>query len=153
MSTTTLPKEQLGVLTTPTSNALQNFPVPEPGPNEVLVRNIAVASNPKDWKVPQRFGDYSSIEGNDIAGYVAKVGEGVTEYKGGERVAAFTKMATLDPKVCYHRNVHLCAHILNARLPHSTAHMQSTLSRQQQQHFPSHRRHPSKKPRLSRSQS
>jgi NADPH:quinone reductase-like Zn-dependent oxidoreductase len=26
-------------------------PVPQPGPNEILVRNYAVAANPLDWKV------------------------------------------------------------------------------------------------------
>ena len=99
MTSSSLPDQQLGVLSTPTSNTIQTFPVPEPGPNEVLIRNVAVASNPKDWKVPSRVKDYSSIEGNDVAGYIVKVGEGVTEYKGGERVAAFTKMGTQDPKV------------------------------------------------------
>ena len=39
------------------------------------------------------------IEGNDIAGEVVKVGPGVTEFKGGERVAAFSKMATKENKV------------------------------------------------------
>ena len=99
MSNKTVPAQQLGILTTSTSNTLQTFPVPSPGPNEVLIRNVAVASNPKDWKVPAWIKGYSSIEGNDVAGYVVKVGDGVTEYKGGERVAAFTKMASQDPKV------------------------------------------------------
>ncbi|THH09670.1 hypothetical protein EW145_g1847 [Phellinidium pouzarii] len=92
------PTEQLGVLSTKTSVTLKSFPVPSPGPNEVLVRNVAVASNPKDWKVPQWLDDYEFIEGNDIAGIVADVGEGVTEYKIGDRVAAFTKMRSRDNK-------------------------------------------------------
>ena len=98
MASETLPSAQLGILTTGTSNTLQSFPVPSPGPNEVLIRNVAVASNPKDWKIPQWIQGFSTIEGNDVAGYIVKVGEGVTEYKGGERVAAFTKMATREDK-------------------------------------------------------
>lgn len=99
MSTTQLPSTQLGVLTTKDDSKLQTFPVPSPGPGEVLIRNVAVASNPKDWKVPRRYDVYAFIEGNDIAGYVVKVGEGVSEFKGGEKVAALTKMNTKDNKV------------------------------------------------------
>ncbi|EJC99166.1 GroES-like protein [Fomitiporia mediterranea MF3/22] len=93
-----LPATQLGVLSTNTSQTLQSFPVPSPGPKEVLIQNVAVAANPKDWKVPQWTPNYSGIEGNDVSGYIVKVGEGVTEFKGGERVAAFSKMRTMDPK-------------------------------------------------------
>ncbi|KAL5522800.1 hypothetical protein ACEPAG_8818 [Sanghuangporus baumii] len=93
-----IPSEQLGVLSTKTSETLRTFPVPSPGPGEVLIKNIAVASNPKDWKVPLFAPNYSAIEGNDVAGIIAKVGEGVTEYKDGERVAAFSIMATGDNK-------------------------------------------------------
>jgi len=38
--------------------------------------------------------DWESIEGNDVAGYVEAVGEGVTKFKKGDKVAAFTKMFT-----------------------------------------------------------
>lgn len=94
-----LPDKQIGLLSTKTDIKFDTFPVPSPGPNEVLIQNVAVASNPKDWKVPQWMDDYKGIEGNDIAGYIVKVGEGVTEYKGGERVAAFTKMRSMEPRV------------------------------------------------------
>ena len=93
------PSKQLGVLASRTSYILQEFPVPEPGPGEVLIKNVAVASNPKDYKLPKDVPDYAFIEGNDVGGYIVKVGEGVTEYKGGERVAAFTIMRTKDNKV------------------------------------------------------
>ena len=94
-----IPDKQLGLLTTKEGIKFQEFDVPSPGLNEVLIQNVAVASNPKDWKVPKWTDTYSGVEGNDIAGYIVKVGEGVTEYKGGERVAAFTKMMTQDPRV------------------------------------------------------
>lgn len=96
---TTLPDSQLAVLTNKNSSKLQTLPVPNPGPGEVLIKNVAVASNPKDWKLPGWLPDYEAVEGNDVAGYIVKVGEGVKEYKGGERVAAFSKMATRDNKV------------------------------------------------------
>ncbi|KAL5481120.1 hypothetical protein ACEPAI_10061 [Sanghuangporus weigelae] len=93
-----IPSEQLGVLSTKSSETLQTFPVPSPGPGEVLIQNVAIASNPKDWKMPIFIPNYSAIEGNDVAGIIVKVGEGVMEYKGGERVAAFTIMCSGNNK-------------------------------------------------------
>ena len=97
--TTAIPSKQIGLVSTKDSITFQELAVPEPGPGEVLIQNVAVASNPKDWKVPLWMDNYKGVEGNDVAGYVAKVGLGVTEYKGGERVAAFTKMRQLDERV------------------------------------------------------
>ena len=93
-----LPAKQLGVLATPTSYTLQEFPVPSPGEKEVLIKNVAVASNPKDYKLPAD-DNYAFIEGNDVAGFIVAVGEGVSEYKEGDRVAAFAKMRMKDNKV------------------------------------------------------
>ncbi|KXS20778.1 GroES-like protein [Gonapodya prolifera JEL478] len=73
---------------------------PTPGPDEVLIRNVAVASNPKDWKL-SKVGYYEGIEGNDVAGYVDAVGENVKEFKKGDRVAGFTKMATSNAYGAY----------------------------------------------------
>ena len=99
----TLPTTQIGLVSTKIAIELQSFPVPSPGPDEILIQNVAVASNPKDWKVPLWLPveNYRGVEGNDVAGYVVKVGENVTEYKGGERVAAFTKMWTQDLRASF----------------------------------------------------
>ncbi|KAI0347680.1 GroES-like protein [Trametopsis cervina] len=93
-----IPTSQLGLLSSKTEHIFQTFPVPQPGPNEVLIQNVAVASNPKDWKMIHWFEGYTAVEGSNVAGYVVRAGEGVTEFKGGERVAAFTRMMTKDPK-------------------------------------------------------
>lgn len=76
----------------PNLTEIRDLEVPEPGNDEILVKNVAVASNPKDWKVPEWVPDWAAVEGNDIAGTVAKVGKDVTEFKEGDRVAAFTVM-------------------------------------------------------------
>ncbi|TDL15540.1 GroES-like protein [Rickenella mellea] len=89
---------EFGLLSTKNGVELQSFPIPVPAPNEVLIKNVAVASNPKDWKYPILVADYAAVEGNDVAGYVESVGEGVTEFKKGDRVAAFSKMATKENK-------------------------------------------------------
>uniref|UniRef100_D8Q135 Enoyl reductase (ER) domain-containing protein n=1 Tax=Schizophyllum commune (strain H4-8 / FGSC 9210) TaxID=578458 RepID=D8Q135_SCHCM len=92
----TIPKTQLAVLVGPKERRLEMIPVGVPGPDEVLIKNIAVASNPKDWKVPQWIydADEAYVEGNDVAGTIVAVGKDVSEYEVGARVAAFTKMRT-----------------------------------------------------------
>lgn len=65
---------------------IRELPVPQPGDDEVLVKNVAVASNPKDWKVPLWMPDWQGVEGNDIAGTIEAVGKDVTEFKKGDKV-------------------------------------------------------------------
>lgn len=100
---TTVPNKQTGLILdrSGTSHLKQSFPVWEPGPHEVLIKNVAVASNPKDWKSPIMYDDYTYIEGNDVAGEIVKLGEGVQEMglNVGQRVAAVTRMATRENKV------------------------------------------------------
>jgi NADPH:quinone reductase-like Zn-dependent oxidoreductase len=40
--------------------------------------------------------DIEGIEGNDVAGYVEAVGEGVRDFKKGDKVAAMTDSLTQD---------------------------------------------------------
>ncbi|KAG9317693.1 chaperonin 10-like protein [Chiua virens] len=64
--------------------------IPEPGPGEVLVKVEATALNPIDWVI-QKVGffmvrEYPTIIGENGAGVVTKVGEGVTNLVKGDRV-------------------------------------------------------------------
>ncbi|KAL1636260.1 hypothetical protein SLS56_001239 [Neofusicoccum ribis] len=68
-------------------------PVPEPNDDQVLIKVVVSGSNPKDWKLPEWL-NQSRNEGDDIAGIVEKVGANVTEFKPGDRVAAFHEMMT-----------------------------------------------------------
>ena len=68
----------------------RDLQVPEPGPGEVLVRNLAVAVNPVDAKI-RAAGRWAGVEppfvlGYDAAGVVAKVGPGVKDLKEGDEV-------------------------------------------------------------------
>lgn len=56
------------------------------GADEVLIKNVAVASNPKDWKLA-KWGYFEGIEGNDVAGYVEAVGSDVKGFHKGDRVS------------------------------------------------------------------
>lgn len=67
---------------------------PVPAPGEVLVRVHAVSVNPIDWKIRsgaarERFPiSFPAILGRDLAGTVAKIGEGVQGVNVGDRVFA-----------------------------------------------------------------
>jgi NADPH:quinone reductase-like Zn-dependent oxidoreductase len=71
------------------------IPVPQIGPNGVLVRVCATSVNPVDWKL--RAGWLSGlwklrfpvIWGCDVSGVVEKVGESVTLFKAGDEVHGF----------------------------------------------------------------
>ncbi|KAL2123544.1 hypothetical protein VTJ04DRAFT_3999 [Mycothermus thermophilus] len=80
---------------------LQERPIPSPGPGELLIRNLALAINPMDWK-RQSFNfaipSYPAIIGTDIAGVVVAVGPDVTTFKPGDRVlAAAPEFVTQNP--------------------------------------------------------
>ncbi|SCO92550.1 related to zeta-crystallin / quinone reductase (NADPH) [Fusarium oxysporum] len=69
------------------SGQLIDSPVPVPGSHEVLVRVVATALNPKDWKNVEVLGQTGN-SGDDMAGFVEAVGDKVFEFKPGDRVAA-----------------------------------------------------------------
>ncbi|EXJ79386.1 hypothetical protein A1O3_08888 [Capronia epimyces CBS 606.96] len=69
--------------------------IPQPRENEVLIQVAVAGTNPKDWKVPfWRERDNGTNQGDDMAGVVAAVGAAVTQFKPGDRVAAFHQMMT-----------------------------------------------------------
>ncbi|HZT02552.1 MAG TPA: NAD(P)H-quinone oxidoreductase [Steroidobacteraceae bacterium] len=83
---------QIGVPGPPESLWLASRPVPQPGPQEVLIRVAAAGINRPD--VLQRKGLYpppagaTDIPGLEVAGEVVRVGAGVTEPAVGARVCA-----------------------------------------------------------------
>lgn len=54
---TTLQQKQKGVWFARTGITIQEFEVVPPAPGEVLIKNVAVASNPKDWKFTELWYD------------------------------------------------------------------------------------------------
>lgn len=86
-------KMKAAVLTGPGKFEIKNVPVPKPGFQEVLCRIMAVAICGSDPEII-RGGlagiwppEYPFIAGHEWAGEVAAVGEGVADYKIGDRVA------------------------------------------------------------------
>lgn len=72
---------------------LQDIPIPKYGDNEVLIKVIVAASNPKDYKHPQRM-NVKVNQGDDVGGIVEAVGRSVRDFKKGDRVAGFHEMDT-----------------------------------------------------------
>src|SRR5258707_274876 len=77
----TPPKEQQAIVQEVGSDALQlqTVPVPTPAAKQVLIRIYAAAVNPADWKSGAISDD--QIPGGDVAGVVAALGDGVTDFK------------------------------------------------------------------------
>ena len=75
------------------------LPVPSPRAKEVLVKVKATAVNPMDWKVresgcisSEKKLSYPAVLGLDIAGEVAVLGDGVEDFKIGDRVFGYINM-------------------------------------------------------------
>ncbi|KAK3617144.1 hypothetical protein LTR56_025495 [Elasticomyces elasticus] len=72
---------------------IRDSPIPVAGPGQVLIKVIVCGSNPKDFKMSEWFRAMPEMDqGNDIAGYVENVGEGMTQFKAGDRVAALLEL-------------------------------------------------------------
>ena len=70
---------------------IENLPVPQPGPGQILVRIAASGVNPLDTKIaagaaPHARPRLPAILGVDVAGTVTAVGDGVTTFQIGETV-------------------------------------------------------------------
>jgi len=72
-----------------------NYPVPSIHPGEVLVKIVASAINPVDWKMAKTgffIKSFPVVLGADIAGEIVAVGADVTNFKNGDHVYAFTNL-------------------------------------------------------------
>ncbi|KAF2800546.1 putative alcohol dehydrogenase [Melanomma pulvis-pyrius CBS 109.77] len=97
----TLPTTQKAVLVTEIGRPLlliSDHPVPQPGPDEVLLKVTVAGLNPHDQKVR----DTGLLIGNnlpaglanDVTGTVAALGPGVTKYQVGDRVLSHPRFLT-----------------------------------------------------------
>ncbi|EIN07943.1 GroES-like protein [Punctularia strigosozonata HHB-11173 SS5] len=68
---------------------VKEVPTPKPDPGEILVRVVAVAQNPTDWKHVEGVNEPDLIVGCDFAGDVVQVAEGAEGFRVGDRVSGF----------------------------------------------------------------
>jgi len=91
-----------------------DFPTPEPGAGEVLVRLEAAALNRLDLWVRQGWPgiklQYPHIPGADGAGEVAAVGEGVTTWSPGDRVVINSNLSCGKCEYCLAGQDNRCNH-------------------------------------------
>src|SRR5581483_3951500 len=73
----------------PDALRLEEIPIPQPKPEQLLVRGHAASVNPVDWKIREgRLGKIPlpSIVGSDFSGEIEALGPGVTDFRVGEAV-------------------------------------------------------------------
>ena len=68
---------------------MQQAPIPEPGPNEVVLKNMYLGICTSDLQIYHGKHAYAAMPvtmGHEEAGIVYKVGENLTDWKPGDRV-------------------------------------------------------------------
>lgn len=71
--------------------SVREAPMPTAAPGRVVIKNHAMAVNPVDWKVQDKgnfIRQWPVVLGEDLAGEIVEVGEGVKHLKKGDRVTA-----------------------------------------------------------------
>ena len=96
---------------------LENVPLPQTGPGDLLVRVRAALTCGTDVKVFTR-GYHAkmivppSVFGHELAGDIAAVGEEVTHFQPGQRIVAANSAPCLDCSFCRRGQVNLCDDLL-----------------------------------------
>lgn len=75
--------------------ALQTRPIPTPLPNQVVVKNHALAINPLDTGMQSHsfmVRSFPCVLGSDVSGTIHNVGSAITKFAPGDRVAGFACM-------------------------------------------------------------
>lgn len=100
------------VLHAPNDLRLEEVPIPDPGPGEVLLRTLSAAICGTDLRIVDgsktRGVRYPCILGHELAGEVAAVGPGVSKVEAGERVAVTPIVYCLRCHYCVHGRENMC---------------------------------------------
>ena len=110
---------------------IRSTPVELPGPDQLLIRNHAIAINPIDWKVKDSgaaIKSYPIILGTDVAGDVVEVGSDVTQFKKGDRVLAATLYGTrLSNTEAAFQNYTMVAALVTSKIPDALSFEQASV--------------------------
>lgn len=72
---------------------VEEVPIPTAGPNELVIKNAAIAINPLDWHMQDTgvfVQQWPAVFGCDVAGVVHEVGTGAeSRFKKGDRVIGY----------------------------------------------------------------
>ena len=104
---------------------LEERSIPQPEQDEVLVKNVALATNPADWKMQESgffIDSYPIILGSDVAGSIEEVGSNVTRFKKGDRVAGFADvLISKKPEHAAFQQYTILAECATTKLPNSVS--------------------------------
>ena len=105
----------------------RDLPSPEPGPGEVLVRVVATAVNPVDYKI-RRNGAWAGVKppaviGYDVSGVVEAVGPGVTDFRPGDEV--YYTPEIFGGKPGSYAQYHVANASIVARKPRNLSHLEA----------------------------
>ncbi|KAK6008476.1 hypothetical protein QM012_000379 [Aureobasidium pullulans] len=110
---------------------VDHAPMPSPGPDEVVIKNKAVAVNPVDWKIQDSglfIKDYPNILGTDVAGEVYEVGSDVKNFKKGDRVLAHCiGLGTGKAQNAGFQLFSACPEILTSKIPEQTSYTEASV--------------------------
>lgn len=84
---------------------IKTIPIPEPKNNEILIKTIAYAANPTDWKHIYFISAPNAISGTDTSGIVVKVGSEVDGFQVGDYVSTFIHGNTNEENGAFARYV------------------------------------------------
>ena len=95
---------------------LEERPIPEPGPGEIIVRAGAALTCGTDFKAYRQghrvlLGEYPSPFGHELAGTVSALGQGVKNIKEGDRIVVANSAPMDDCYWCTHGQNHLCPNL------------------------------------------
>ena len=94
----------------PNQARVVDLPIPQPGPNEVLIRVMASGICGTDIHIlrGEYLGDYPIVPGHEFSGLVERVGDGVTRFQTGDRVAVEPNIACDNCANCLHNRHNFC---------------------------------------------
>ncbi|MFV0430233.1 MAG: zinc-binding dehydrogenase [Arachnia sp.] len=94
---------------------VQDVPIPEPGPGEVVIRNKVALTCGTDVKMYMRGYRFNPPHpmGHEAAGVIVSVGEGVTRWREGDRVVAHNTAPCSMCYWCKRGQQSLCSNLIN----------------------------------------
>lgn len=101
-------------LVKPYEFAFLDAPIPEPGPGEVVLKNMSLGVCTSDLQIYHGKHAYAAmpvVMGHEESGIVAKVGAGVTDWKVGDRVVLQPQLFCRACYPCQSGHLNVCEHL------------------------------------------
>jgi len=99
------------VLEKPKKIVIKEVEKPRPGPGEVLikVRRIGICgSDIHAYYGKHPFIDYPIVQGHEFSGEIAEIGQGVSDFKVGDKVTVMPQLTCGKCYQCLHGDYHIC---------------------------------------------